>query len=258
MATAAPDLQALRQLGDRVRPLALGAERLVTVPETLAALLPQGGLPRGSTIATGGVAAASLALALAAPTTASGSWIAVVGLAQLGLLAGAELGVDLERVLLVADPGSQAWPAAVAALLDAVDLVLVRPGRPITPTVQRRLQARARDRGSVLVQVGGLTSHWAQAPDLVLRGSDPAWVGLGPGHGRLQARQLTVTAEGRRGAGRPRSERLWLPDEQGRLAPVVASRRDAPRATASPVGSPVTSVSPVSSPVGVGPLRDAG
>lgn len=220
MTVAPPDLSALRLLGDRVRPLVAAGERTVPVPDPLCSLLPQGGLQRGSTVATAGVAATSLALALAGPVTGAGAWVAVVGLTRVGLVAGAELGVDLERVLLVADPGARAWGATVAALLDAVDIVLVRPGAPVTPTIQRRLQARARERGSVLLQVGGVASRWAQAPDLVVEGSDPSWVGLGRGHGRLQARQLTLSVTGRRGADRPRRGRFWLPGPDGRLAPV--------------------------------------
>ena len=50
------------------------------MPEALTDLVPQGGLQRGSTVATGGVAATSLALALAGPVTVAGSWVAVVGL----------------------------------------------------------------------------------------------------------------------------------------------------------------------------------
>ena len=105
----APDLAALRLLGDRVRSLAGAAERTLPVPAALVDLVPQGGLQRGSTAATGGVAATSLALALVGPVTVAGSWVAVVGLPRLGLLAAAELGVDLERVILVADPGAAAW-----------------------------------------------------------------------------------------------------------------------------------------------------
>lgn len=229
--TRAGDLAELRLLGERLRPLTSAGERLLPVPEALADLLPGQGLVRGATAATAGAAATSLALGLAGPTTATGAWIAVVGLTELGLLAGHELGVDLARVLLVADPGPRAWGATVAALLDAVELVLVRPPGPVAPTVQRRLQARARERGSVLLQVGGPASRWAQAPDVLLTGSDPTWVGLGRGHGRLQARQLTVAVGGRRGADRGRSARLWLPAPAGGIAPVAVAPAAAPPAS---------------------------
>ena len=215
---SAPDLAALRLLGDRVRPLAGAGERTLPVPEAFASLLPQGGLQRGSTVATGGTAATSLALALVGPTTGTGSWVAVVGLPRLGLLAAAELGVDLERVLLVAEPEARGWPATVAALLDAVEIVLVRPPGPVGASVQRRLQARARDRGSVLLQVGGHAGMWAQGPDVVVSAGASSWVGLGPGHGRLLARRVEVAVTGRRGADRPRHAQLWLPGADGAIA----------------------------------------
>ncbi|MBP7630387.1 MAG: hypothetical protein KA758_08040, partial [Acidimicrobiales bacterium] len=62
MAVAAPDLAALALLGQRVRPVSAASERVLTVPDALAGLLPHGGLQRGSLVATGGVAASTLAL----------------------------------------------------------------------------------------------------------------------------------------------------------------------------------------------------
>lgn len=244
----APDLAALRLLGDRVRPLAGAAERTLPVPAALVDLVPQGGLQRGSTAATGGVAATSLALALVGPVTVAGSWVAVVGLPRLGLLAAAELGVDLERVILVADPGAAAWAATVASLLDAVEIVLVRPPSQVGVSVQRRLTSRARDRGSVLLQVGGHTGAWAQAPDLVVSATTASWMGLGPGHGRLQARRLEVTVTGRRGADRPRRATLWLPGHDGTISradPITTSR-------------PVPELGIASGIADVADLRDAG
>jgi hypothetical protein len=228
MAVPAPDLLALRQLGERVRPLSAAAERSLPVPPAFAELLPQGGLVRGSTVVTAGSAATSLALALAGPATAGGAWCAVVGVAHLGLLAAAELGVALGRTLLIADPGPQEWAGTVAALLDAVEVVLVQPTAPVTPTVQRRLVARARDRGSVLVQAGGHAGVWAAQPDLTVTAGTSRWEGVGVGHGRLRARQVEVTVAGRRSAVRPRSAVLWLPGPDGRIA-VAAPRSPAAR-----------------------------
>ena len=218
MAIPSPDLEALRQLGERVRPLTAAGERTLAVPPALAGIFPQGGLQRGSIVATGGLAATSLALALAGPTTASGAWMAVVGLPDLGLLAASELGVALERTLLVADPGPQAWAATVASLLDAVDVVLFRPASAIAPGIQRRLAARARDRGSVLVQAGGRPTAWAQAPDLSVTATAARWEGLAPGHGRLIARRVTVAVQGRRAAAQVRQVEVWLPGPDGRVA----------------------------------------
>lgn len=224
VAVPAPDLVALRQLGERVRPLSAAAERTLPVPPAFAGLIPQGGLVRGSTVVTSGSAATSLALALAGPATAAGSWCAVVGVAHLGLLAAAELGVALERTLLIADPGPQEWGGTVAALLDAVEIVLVQPTASITPTVQRRLVARARDRGSVLLQAGGRSEVWAAQPDLTVAAGTSRWEGVGIGHGRLRARRVPVSVSGRRGAVRPREAELWLPGPDGQIAVAAPAR----------------------------------
>jgi hypothetical protein len=212
------------------------------VPPAFAELIPQGGLVRGSTVVTSGSAATSLALALAGPATAAGSWCAAVGLAHLGLLAAAELGVVLGRTLLIAEPAPQEWAGTVAALLDAVEVVLVQPTAPITPTVQRRLVARARDRGSVLVQAGGHPGVWAAQPDLTVAAGSSRWEGVGVGHGRLRARRVEVAVSGRRGAVRPRSAELWLPGPEGQIAlvapgPPVAVARPAADA-ADPAARP--------------------
>lgn len=244
MAVPAPDLASLRLLGHRVRPVTGADQRTLPVPEPFARLLPHGGLQRGSLVATGGMAATSLALALAGPVTRSGAWIAVVGLDGVGLLAAAELGVDLARVLLVDDPGPERWAATVAALTDAVDLVLTRPPAPVTPGIQRRLSARCRERGSVLLQVGGATGMWATAPDLVVSARAPEWQGVCVGHGHLRARRVEVSVTGRRGADRPRRAELWLPGPDGRVA-LVAEPTPVTRSDASALGNSTPSTPPL-------------
>ncbi|MCB0987260.1 MAG: hypothetical protein H6519_03465 [Microthrixaceae bacterium] len=226
MAVAAPDLASLTLLGQRIRPVTGATERVLEVPEVLADLLPHRGLQRGSLVATGGTAASSLALALVGPTSAAGGWVAAVGLPHLGLVAAAELGVDLERVLLVEDPGPTRWAASLSALLDAVEVVLCLPPRPVTAGVQRRLTAQARDRGSVIVQVGGTVERWAGTPDLVVEASAARWRGVGSGHGHLRGRLAQVSVTGRRGAHRPRRAHLWLPAPGGGVSAVSAVSSD--------------------------------
>ena len=204
-------------LGHRVRPVVGADQRILPVPEAFIDLLPHGGLQRGSLVATGGAAVTSLALALAGPVSRSGAWVGVVGLGDVGLLAAAQLGLDLGRVLLVDDPGSDRWAATVAALVDAVDLVLVRPPTPVAAGVQRRISARCRERGSVILQVAGSPGAWATAPDLVVSASSPRWRGLGSGHGHLRSRQVEVSVTGRRAADRPRRAELWLPGPDGQI-----------------------------------------
>lgn len=185
------------------KPVALAGEQVLPVLPALRGLWPGGGLRRGSTVAVAG--SRSLALAVLAGPSAAGSWCAAVGLPSLGLVAAAEVGVDLGHLALVADPGSD-WAAVVAALLDALDVVLVGPPDRVRSGDHRRLVARARERGAVLVVAGA----WEGA-DVRLTASDRQWTGLGLGHGHLQARRIEVVAEGRGAAARPRRAHLWLP-----------------------------------------------
>jgi hypothetical protein len=159
----------------------------------------------------------ALALALAAGASAAGSWVAAVGLPDLGIVAAAETGIALERLALVPTPGARAWPAVVAAFLDAVDVVLVCAPARLPAAQARRLAARARERGSVLVPLGA----WPEPADLRLAVTASAWRGLGQGHGRLQSRQVEVLVAGRGAATRERRVLLWLPSPDGTIAPVA-------------------------------------
>lgn len=188
-----------------------GAPELLTVLPPLARLLPDGGLRRGTTIAVGG--AMSLVLALLAAATRDGSWAAVTALPELGLAAAAELGVDLERLALVPDPGAE-LTAVLSALVDGFDLVVLGPVG-VQPQLARRLAGRVRNRGTVLLTVG----PWPGA-DLELRVSGRRWRGLTPdGYGHLRTREAVVTSRGRGAAARPLSVRLQLPGPDGAVAP---------------------------------------
>ena len=173
-------------------------------------LLPAGGLPRGSVVATGNWSL--LCLALVAGASAAGSWCAVAGLPYLGVAAAADAGLDLGRMLLIADPGP-GWPQVVASLLDGCELMLLRPpDRPAAP-VRRRLEATVRRSGGVLVVAG----DWDGA-QIRLLVSRQEWTGIGAGHGRLRARRVRVVADGRGAAARPRARWLWLPGPDGAVA----------------------------------------
>ena len=208
---AAPELKIL------ARPVSLARERTLPVLPALAGLLPEGGLRRGSTVAVSG--GTSLALALLAAPSQAGSWCAAVGLPSLGLVAAAEVGVALERFPLVARPGED-WPAVVATLVDAVDVVLVQLPRHIRSGDARRLAAKARDRGAVLVTTGGSFSA-----DVRLSVVNCAWEGLGRGHGRLRARRMDVVATGRGAAARERRVSLWLPAADGGVERLSCDKR---------------------------------
>ena len=213
-----------------------GADRVLPVREELLPLLPWPGLRRGATIALaaeggsgetglglGAPGSTSLLLALLADAVRAGSWCAVVGVPGLGGLAAAELGIDLGRLAVVPYPGVE-WLTVTAALLDGLEIVVMRPPGPIAPKLAQRLAARAKQRGSVLISYGS----WSGA-DITLRVAGQTWHGLEPGRGRLRSRELAVTAYGRRAAARPRSTRLWLPaGEPGAVPEISGGAPEAP------------------------------
>lgn len=151
-----------------------------------------------------GVDSASLAMALMAGPSADGAWCGVVGSAEFGLEAAAAAGVDLRRTILVPDPG-EAWLEATAALIDVLGVVVVAAPSEVSAKDVSRISARLRQRGSVLIAYG----DWPRC-DARLSLRDAEWVGLGRGHGHLQARRVTV--EVRRGTAPARTGQLWLPD----------------------------------------------
>jgi hypothetical protein len=223
---------ALARIAERARPVALARQRALPVLSALAELLPEG-LRRGTTISVeSGPGATSLALALVAGASADGSWVAAVGVPSLGLMAVAELGVAPER-LLVIDAGSggggpvaggpvAGGPVAggsrpavrtatvVAALVDAVDIVLL--GARVSAADARRLTARAREQGAVVVALPG---RWPVVADLRIRVSETTWE---LPHRRLAARRVEVTVDGRGAAALARRANLWLPGVDGTVS----------------------------------------
>jgi hypothetical protein len=182
------------------------------VPPALAELFPEGGLRRGSTITVSG--SSSLVLALLAEVSQQQGWCAEVGSPLLGSAAAAEAGVALERFVRVAEPGEQ-WPAIVASLLEAFDIVVVHPPLRAREADMRRLNARARERSAVLLTTtkwdgAHHTSAWPGA-QMGLTVIDQRWHGLGSGHGYLRTRELDVQSLGRGAAVRPRRTKVWLP-----------------------------------------------
>jgi hypothetical protein len=218
----------------------VGVHKMLPVLPELSTLLPGRGLRRGSTVAVAAgrpawpVGGTSLVLALLAAASRSGSWCAVVGVPSLGAGAAAEVGIALDRLALVPNPGPE-WASVVAALIDGVDVVVVAVPRAVSASVARRLAARARQRGSVLVPYG----HWDGA-DVTLHVLRGAWEGLGQGRGRLIRRELTISARGRGAAARPKQVRIWLPDTSHRSLHTVRGR---PALTLVPAPAGVRAVS---------------
>jgi len=243
--------------GPAPTPDPLATERILPVIPELAVLFPGGGLPRGGTVLLGpsmtpqrlessglgrsGPTPAeagrvpgltSLLLLLLAGTSSFGYWCAVAGLPELGFAAAAELGVNLDRLVVIPHPGAEGrWQSVVATLLETVDLVCLAPEVPVRPADARKLVARARERCSTLlvldpsvpsgvarglltggtVRSGRVMTCWPGPSDLRCAVRESSWSGLDRGYGRLSLRKLEAEVGGRGAATRPRRGLLRLP-----------------------------------------------
>ena len=206
----------------------LASERMLPVAEPLQPLLPSGGLVRGQVVASRGVAAVSLALALAVEATRAGSWLTVVDVPALGLEAVEELGIPLERVVRVdlpkmaassAHPGARGdrgarWAELMAAVVDGFEVIVTRVPTDVAGSLARKVHSRLQARDAVLITLG---SAGPLSPAIELRATQPRWDGLDDGAGYLRGRRVTVSASGRR-VPRQRRTELWLPGPGGAIA----------------------------------------
>jgi hypothetical protein len=210
----------------------MAGDRLLPLLAPLAGLFPEGGLRQGSTVVIGRGASpgagtpgmTSLALALLSGPCAGGAWCAVVGAPDLGLVAAGQVGVDLERLAVVPSPGPK-WATVTAALLEGFDVVLLRAAGQTTLSDARKLEARARERGSVLAVMG---DGWPGSATVRLDVVAGRWCGLEDGCGHLWGRQIEVVASGRGAASRPRRAVIWF--GQSELGPLELGRPELGRA----------------------------
>lgn len=207
----------LRELQERLGPVTLSTEQLLTVPEPLLPLFPFGGLQKGSSVGFNGAGSTSVALTLAAAVLGDNQWMAIIGFEEIGLLAASELGVRLDRLLLVTTTAPNELTPTVAALVEAVDIIALSPRRQVDRRDARRLTARARERGTVLFHLDG-GDTWPEAMHLRLATEPEGWEGLGDGHGHLRQRRLSVSATGRRSAAQRRQVSVLLPGPDGLIA----------------------------------------
>jgi hypothetical protein len=206
------------RLAARIRPTSSSRDQRLAVLPALTRLLPGDGLQRGTVVAVSGAPGSgvtTLALALIAAATEAGAWAAAVALPDLGAVAAADIGIDLEHLLLIAHPGLR-WAEVTAACLEGVDVVLLRPPVAVGDGVARRLASRARERRTVLVTVGG-RKPWPGA-DIRLEVEHATWTGITRGHGHLERRRAQVVVSGRREAARRVAMSLWLPASSGVIA----------------------------------------
>ena len=169
--------------------------------------------------------------------SAAGSWAAAVGVPSLGLAAAAGFGVDLGRLVLVAPPpagrrGPRWWPPC------STPSTWCWPGPPPAGARRgdaRRLAARARERGSVLVRLGspaGLARGRRRAPH---RGGHARGRASGGATATCGPAGSTVAAGGRRGAARPRRADAVAP--RPRRRPRLGPADRPPLAEVAPAGA---------------------
>jgi hypothetical protein len=214
----------LATLGERLRPTVLARDELTPVLGAFEGVLGSAGIRRGSTVVVegGGVpGATSVALALCAAATAAGRWCAVVGLPSVGLVAASELGLSLDRLVVV--PSLSSRPArVVASLLEGCEIVLVAGWRYPNLGETRRLVAVARERRSILLPLRlgspAVLGRWPEPPDVTLRVVESRPVGIGQGDGRLTARLVAVEATRRRASPRLVTHAIWLPAPDGSVS----------------------------------------
>lgn len=188
----------VRQLRERMHGMAGGLPRLpLATPPELAGLVQ---------LRTGGsycVDDTGLMLTFLAAVSREGAWVAAVGVDDLGVEAAAEAGLDLDRTVVVPDPGEH-WFEVVAALVDVLPVVWLRPSGRVAEGTAGRLAARLRKRSAALLVQG----EWPGA-DARLRIAASVWEGAGQGHGRLRVRQVQVAC--RRGTAPEEYAALRLP-----------------------------------------------
>ncbi len=197
MAAVSGKVGAGRRATERAEEVLPACESLLPIPESLAGLLPAG-LPRGVVAVLSG--ARSLPVSMTAAVTAAGGHAAIVGLPDFGLLAAVEMGADLSRLAVIADPGTD--PVEVAAvLMDGMDLVVLGlAGRSVPATRARAVVARARQKGCTLLVTRGDWQGASIRLDARVHGYEMT---AGPdgapaaGCGRINRVRLSVRARGR-------------------------------------------------------------
>ena len=206
----ADPLSRVRELQSRIREMqstTLQTKALATHP-MFAGLLPDGMMRAGSAYSIHG--SLSLAMTMLAAPSAAGAWCGVIGVPEFGVQAALAHGIDLDRLVLVPDPGEQ-WLAVTAAIVDVLTVVVVRPQRRVSDSDASRLASRLRKREAALISLGDWPGSEAR---LTLRSSQ--WSGIGDGHGMITGRRADVVVETR---GRPaRSKYVWLPAGGGPTA----------------------------------------
>lgn len=171
-----------------------GGVEVLPVPAELAEVLPDGGLVRRAVAEVSDCPA--LIVELITQATAQGGHVGVVGWPELSL-AGVVEGGDLERIIVVPEPGSDPL-GVLGVLVEGLDLVIAHWSVPVelNPARIRPLLARLREGVAALVLVGARTV----SPALRLDAQVTTFRGIGAGTGRIRSVDIAVRVGAR---GRP-------------------------------------------------------
>lgn len=188
------------------------------VPAPLAQIMPERGLRPGSSVGIAGACRTSVALSLAGAAMGEESWCALVGMPHVGIGVLGDLGIDPSRTVLVPTPGAHAG-AALSALVDGIDVVVMGEDMELPPTLWRSVTARARTQGSLLVRMASTSGD--ERSDLKISSRHVAWGGLACGSGRIRFRRVHLTSAGRAVAPGQAGIDVRLPTVTGMLASVA-------------------------------------
>lgn len=180
---ASLDLQSLRATARPTLPMSSDIKGLVG----------QRGIRLGSTVAV--IGSTSLLQTLLRTPTQQGFWSVVVGMPTFGVLAAAEIGVAIERLLFVHHP-KDAWITIASSLLDAFPIVVLQPTPYFTHSQARRLSAKAQARHHILITYGEHAARWPQC-DYIFHGENVHWDGVSQGYGYLHTQKMNVAVRGK-------------------------------------------------------------
>ncbi|MEZ2189920.1 hypothetical protein [Corynebacterium sp. CCM 9204] len=160
---------------------------VIAVPDGLSGFLPGGGLPRQAVTTVGDCPA--LVVEILAAATRAGAAVAVVGWPDLILTGVVDAGGDLDRVVVIPDPGDR--PLVVTGMLvEGMDLVVHYSREPmrIGAGGSRILLSKVRRGAAALVTVGFQLS----SSTLCISADVVAYHGIEAGGGRIRAVDLDV------------------------------------------------------------------
>lgn len=214
--------QDFAQLKQQFHVPVLACERVAPVPGPLETFFPSGGMPRGWRLRCSGQGCRAIGTILLSHFSQSGDWVAVVGLPLFGWSAAFAAGCRPERSVDIAVPDTGIWGQVMGAAIDVADVVVFDAAHG-SPQDQRRLDARAREREVILMELE--TDRQGSTPcDLHIQTATCRWEGVEQGYGRLTHRTYRISVSGR--GVRPRDEQLILVGSQGEIEASIGSARE--------------------------------